>query len=78
MHCPFSLDLDYNSTSHYVEVQQGQKEISLYIDIVDDTISELEEIFVLHLRDVTEAPGKDTEVQLGRDVSTVVITQPGK
>lgn len=73
--------LDFSSASHFVTVNQSQflKEIIVYIDIIDDEVSELPEVFVLHLRDATSRTGAaaETEVNIGRDVSIARITEPG-
>jgi hypothetical protein len=51
----------------------------IYIDITVDVVSELDEVFVLHLKDITKRAEGETapEVILRRSVSTVVIRQTG-
>ena len=76
-----AADLDYNSTSQRIRIPPGEKQASVFIDILDDDISELDEIFLLHLRDVSNATGgggPKAGVKLGRDVCVIYINQPGE
>jgi len=54
--------------------------MTVIVDIFDDSISELQEVFFLYLRDITGTPteGGNSRVKAGQDVSIVHITEPGR
>lgn len=75
----FFVGLDFNSSSQFVTLDRTTTSVTLRINIVQDDISEHEEVFLLLLRDATQpaADGSRIPVTLERDVTTVVIGQSG-
>lgn len=72
--------LDFNSSSHLVTFDHEHTRVVLNVSITRDRISENDEVFLLHMKDVTEpAEGKDkVQVTLERAVTVAHIVQPCK
>lgn len=72
--------MDFSNDSHSVTINHDTNYVNLKIVIMQDGISENNEVFLLFLRDVTK-PTEDNEmipVRFGRAVTIAHIVQPRK
>lgn len=72
--------LDFNSSSHFVTIQSDTYQVTLDIEIVQDELTELEEVFLLMIRNPAMLPDLEGEVcvSLSRSLSLVRIKMPCK
>ncbi len=68
----FFADVDFNATVQSVTLSpeaSRTEDLTLFVDIFDDTVSEREEQFIILLR----VTNRSTDIQLNRDKLIIVI-----